>query len=168
MGEPPRSSSQLGPGLDVHRLPGDQRHRPGRRLVVPRRGIEQVVVASRSRARSSRPGSAGWGCGRCWPAPRTLPADLRRRLAAHPPPSRPCTSPGPPTGWGIPCRAWFPRCSTTCTRRPCGRSTGSCRRCCRCGSRCTCPGGIQLDTGSNVHSAQTTLTHLQLAGSLRT
>ena len=65
------------------------------------------------------------------------------------------------------CRAWFPRCSTTCTRCPCGPSRCSCRRCCTCGTRCTCPGGTPSRSCERTFIAVPSSYHFR-SGSLRT
>src|SRR5262249_54526380 len=88
---------------------------------------------------------------KCWLAFPICPAAAA--AAASPsclrPPSRRGIWSGPPNVSGIRYPAWFPRCSSTCTRCPCGRSRCSCTRSCRCGSRCTCPGErpSQLEIG---------------------
>ena len=103
--------------------------------------IEQIAGSRRSTARSSRP---------CVGMVRMVEdvgddrargrSTCSRRSAVAPLPPAAVLRPGPPTASDSRCRAWSRRCSTTCIRRPCGRSRRSCRQCCRCGSRCTCRG----------------------------
>ena len=131
------------PRLDgVHVLASN--HRDGARggLVVAFGRVEQVLVVVGPGFEIVVELGQIRGYRRCWLAFPICPAGAAAASSAscRRPPSRRGIWSGPPNVSGIPYPAWSPRCSSTCTRCPCGRSRCSCTRWCRCGSRCIYPG----------------------------